>query len=335
MDTRTLTSAKGFLIVDLPDAESSVGPARLGDKLIPSNAIDYVREITYGFGIVESKWGGATLGLKVSPEEREATVGAVAGELADELGAHKLMFDQGLRMPRATLNELAANDPRPVDRAKIGDDLEAAGIVQVAAALLGDLSGKAIAIDGVDSVTALAAAGLATAGARIARVSDGKTAVSGDIPPSALADRLAGDEQAIASHGDAKPAWTIWKGEGVDLVIAGSKVGAMTDQGAAVLGDTPVVCYGVSPVVTKAIATSRRSGGRIVPAFVTSLGRRLLDTATSQADAAQLHSAAQQRLSSVLEATLESPAGPYVAACELAEAFISSWTDKPFGRPMA
>ena len=93
MDTRTLTSAKGFLIVDLPDAESSVGPARLGDKLIPSNAIDYVREITYGFGIVESKWGGATLGLKVSPEEREATVGAVAGELAGAQLTRLLSFD--------------------------------------------------------------------------------------------------------------------------------------------------------------------------------------------------------------------------------------------------
>lgn len=335
MDTRNLTSVKGFLIVDLPDAEVSVGPARLGEKLIPSNAVDYVREITYGFALVEKKWGGATLGLKVSPDEREASVAAVAGELEAELAANKLMFDPGLRMPKATLKELAAADPRPAERAALGDDLEAAGVVQAAKALLGDLSGRSVAIDAVGPVTALVAAGLSAAGAKIARVADGKSAFSGDIPASALADQLAGDEEAISKHGDASAAWSLWKGDGIDLVVAGSKVGAMTDQGAAILGDTPVVCYGVAPVKTKAIAVSRRSGGRIVPAFATSLGRRLVDSASSTADPGELHSAAEQRLAAVLESALAHEAGPYVGACEIAEQFISTWTERPFGRPMA
>ncbi|MCP3936003.1 MAG: hypothetical protein GY708_11605 [Actinomycetia bacterium] len=335
MDTRTLTSAKGFLIVDLPAAEHSVGPARLGEKLVPSNAVGYAREVTYGFGLLQAKRGGATLGLKVSPDDREETVQAVAVELADELGDGRLMFDPGLRMPGATLKALSTNDPRPSDRLDIGDELEAAGIAEAATALLGDLDGKHIGIDGVNGVTSAAAALLSAGGASIVRVTDGRQTITGSIPASALAERLAGDAEALNSHGETAAAWSMWKSEGMDLAIAGSKIGALTHQGAGLLGDTPVVCYGVSPVSTKAIAMSRNAGGNIVPAFVTSLGRRIIDTMSSDIDGATLRSQAEEVMGGILERIIGDDAGPYLEACIAAEEFIGSWTERPFGRPMA
>ena len=341
VDTRQLTSINGFVIVDLPDADVSVGPARLGEKLIPSNANDYVRDITYGFGLLGERAGGLTLGLKVEPDERDTAIAAAATEFADELAAGRYRFDAGLRVPTSALAGLASGDPRPASRLEshgdhpLGDYLEALGAIASAERLLGDLDGKRLSIEGGDATAAAIAQLASERGATIVRAAFGGVCVEGQLDAGALVAALAANNtDALAGLGSSAKPWVIWRGD-VDAVIAGSAVGALKDAGAASLGATPVVAYGTAPIVTKALATSMKNGGKVVPSFLTSIGRRVADTAPSEATSAELIAATNDKLAAALDVAFASERGPFVGACVAAESFIESWTARPFGRPLA
>ena len=47
VEIKQLESTKGFVIYDVPNAETYVGPTRLGAKLAPGNAEMLVRHQTY------------------------------------------------------------------------------------------------------------------------------------------------------------------------------------------------------------------------------------------------------------------------------------------------
>lgn len=338
MDTRTLDSVPGFVITDVPDAPIAVGPLRTGVKLIPGNAVNYAREVTYGFGLLGEQACGMTAGLKVDADGREAAVEQLVTELGDDLGRRR--FDSGLRAPQSSLAPLTAHDPRPASRLEphgagvVADHLEALGVVASATALLGDVGGRRIALEGLGPVTLGAARLLTDAGAVIARVGHGGTTVSADS--LAVDDLVAGaaDADALAGLGSTAAAWAIWKGD-VDLVVAGSASGVMKDQGAVALGDTPVIGYGTAPIATKALATSIKAGGAVMPAFATSLGRRVADLAASDSTADALIDATNAALERVMSAVATHERGVFVGACLTAEAYIGSWATPPFGRPLA
>ncbi len=341
VDTTELTSTTGFVIVDLPDADISVGPARLGEKLIPSNAHDYVRDITYGFGLLGERAGGMTLGLKVGADERDTAIAAVAAEFSGQLTAGKYRFDAGLRVPSNALAGLAVGDPRPPSRFDtreghmVGDYLEALGAIASAERLLGDLDGKRLSIEGGDATAAAIAQLASERGATIVRAAFGGVCVEGQLDASALVAALAANNtDALSGLGSSAKPWVIWRGD-VDVVIAGSAVGALKDAGAASLGATPVVAYGTAPIVTKALATSMKNGGKVVPSFLTSIGRRVADTAPGETTSAELIAATHDKLARALDIAFANERGPFVGACVAAESFIESWTARPFGRPLA
>ncbi|MDP6282207.1 MAG: hypothetical protein QF696_00005, partial [Acidimicrobiales bacterium] len=100
MEIKQLESVKGFVIYDLPGADTYVGPSRLGAKLAPGNAEMLVRHQTYVFALAEQRKSGATIGLKVDPEDTDAAVNALAGELASEFESQHLLTSPGLRLNR-------------------------------------------------------------------------------------------------------------------------------------------------------------------------------------------------------------------------------------------
>ncbi|HAX05101.1 MAG TPA: hypothetical protein DCX77_05435, partial [Acidimicrobiaceae bacterium] len=78
MEIKQLESTTGFVIYDLPEAETYVGPSRLGAKLAPGNAEMLVRHQTYIFALAEQRKSGATIGLKVDPDDTDSAVGALS-----------------------------------------------------------------------------------------------------------------------------------------------------------------------------------------------------------------------------------------------------------------
>jgi len=340
VETRQLSSVGGFALIDLGASAVAVGPARLGTKLIPSNATPYVRDITYGFGLIGAQLGGMTLGLKVDPADRASAVEAIAAELSTDLSSGRFRLDAGLRMPASALGPLATADPRPPSRLEAHGNvdlmahLDALGILTSAEKLLGSLEGKSVSIEGLGSTVAATVAMFAAAGAIFVRSGIKKSCVEGGLDPQELAAAAMSGEEALSSLGHGAKPWSLWKPD-VDLVIAGSAVGVVTAAAAASLGDTPIIGYGTTPIATKALATSMKAGGSIVPSFLSTLGRRVADSADIDATAEQLITTTVAKLSDALDVAFAHDRGPFLGACIAAEEFIGTWSDPPFGRPLA
>ncbi len=132
----------------------------------------------------------------------------------------------------------------------------------------------------------------------------------------------------------AEKPWMIW-GADVDVILAGSKPGTLTHQGAEFVKAGALVPWGPIPFTTKAVATLLKSGTTtLVPDFV-SAGGSLIAGYLSGGDDEVI----KQIVDGVAEILAEVGAhddGPLLAACYRAEAFIGNWQPKlPFGRPLA
>ena len=333
-ETTKLESTPGFLIRDLPEGEGWVGPVRLGARLLAGNALMYARSETYALALTGRHMGGATLGLKVPPEEREAAVAAAATELAGLLGGRPLMVEPGLRMTRSALGPLSEGDPRdPVrltDREGItlADEMAGTAAARAGEILLDGLEGRRVAIEGTGPVAAGVARAVVAGGAEVVRVATAKVAVSGSFSPSSLLG-------PIDELGETQPGWRIWDGEDVDIVFCGSKPGVLGDAGAGALGTTPVVAYGPAAVSPKALASLNRAGVPSVPGFVCRAAAMLSWWPDDGADADSLVARAAAWTSEQVTAFGSHDKGLFLGACLTAESRMSEWAPElPFGRPM-
>ncbi|MEZ5379392.1 MAG: hypothetical protein R2733_23025 [Acidimicrobiales bacterium] len=302
MPVQNLTSTDAFVVVDIPDVPAA-GVVRCARKILTSSATDLARTATYTFATFGHQVSGASAGINAEGDDvapaianfvEELTPAASEGRLL--LGAAKGVTDADL----APLVSAATQGKSLVASAAI----HAAGVVAAASWALGGLDGKRVAIEGADDAPAELAAALTGAGAEVVTV-DGV---------------------------DKKP-WMIW-GADVDAILAGSKLGALTHQGAPMVKSKAIVPWGAIPVTTKAYAMLRRAGVTVVPDFISNAGSLL--AGFEEGDDAAVASSIADQISAALDATAGHADGTFVAACLQAEAHLATWTDvKLFGRPLA
>jgi glutamate dehydrogenase/leucine dehydrogenase len=132
---------------------------------------------------------------------------------------------------------------------------------------------------------------------------------------------------------DAKP-WMIWAAD-VDLLIAGTKPGTLSHQGAPMVKARAVVPWGPIPVTTKAYLMLERAGTRVLPDFVAAAGG-LVAPYLQSSGAADARAQIARQVSEILPVCAEHDEGVMMGAFVRAEDFLASWTDySPFGRPLA
>ena len=137
VEIKQLESTQGFVIYDLPTADTYVGPTRLGAKLAPGNAEMLVRHQTYAFALTEQRKAGATIG-ESRPGTYRGAVAALAEELASEFESQQLLTNPGLRLNNASLAPVFHYDNRnPIaksdrDGVAFEDELVAVGAVTCA-----------------------------------------------------------------------------------------------------------------------------------------------------------------------------------------------------------
>jgi hypothetical protein len=347
VETRKLTSTNGFVMLDAPEAEVSVGPTRLGAKLIPGNAENFARHLTYVFGVLGEKKAGATVGLKVEPADAAEAVAAFAEEFGEELAAQRLLTSAGLRLNNDSLAPVLAHDQRNKigfddrDGISFEDELLGVGAATAVAHVLGgsdvrSLEGRRVAIEGFGSSGVAIAREVAAMGGSVARISTAKGTLSGSFDAQTLASAFAADgPDMVGSLGSPGKPWEIWRGEGIDAIFVTSKPGAMSGEGASSLGQTPVIPIGTSPITSKALAILRKAGAPVVADFVTSIGPALSWWPQEGADHDALRLATGNTVSVILDEVGGHEQGSYLGACHKAEAFMSTWMEKlPFGRPL-
>ena len=303
MTVRKLTTTDAFVVVDFPDAPAS-GVVRRARKILESSATDLARTATYGFGAFGLQRGGASAGINAEGEAVEGAVAAFVAELLPQAEAGNLCLDPGKGVNADQLAELRLASGVGAYAGSV--EMLNVGIAAATAwALGGDLAGKTIAIEGKDEAPAGLADVMTEAGATVV------------------------DVWGV----DEKP-WLVW-GAGVDAILAGSKPGVLTHQGAGFVTAKAIVPWGAIPATTKAFAQIHRAGAvQLLPDFVTTAGSWL--GGFSEGDKTTVTSAVMGRIIEVLSQAATHPDGVLMGACHQAEAFIETWQErKPFGRPLA
>ncbi len=292
---RKLASTDAFVSIDVPGAPAT-GIVRAAPKILQGGANELARSASYTFAAFGIARSGASAGINTAPEAAADACRAFAEELAADAASGNLC----LLAAKGTDAEALASLGGPPD-AGTPIDQTVAGVLAAAEWAVGGIDGRRVVIEGSGEVPAALATALSAAGATVV------------------------DVEGV----DKKP-WLVW-GADADVILAGSKAGTMTHQGAAMVKATAVVPWGPIPVTTKAFAGLRNAGVNVLPDFVTANGALLalhLDDPTAASVGRQVRS--------LLEAVGTDGDGTLLNACYQAEVFLATWTDqKLFGRPLA
>ena len=295
--TRKLTSTDGFVVIDLDDAPMAVGIVRSAPKVLVDGATWLARSETYRYAFFGRKVSGASAAVNAPVDAKAEAIAAFATELADD-GFSLVHLSAGRGISADDLAGLRDRDPRPDAWWTERDAFTAAGIVAAADRALGGLAGSTVAIETFDAMSSSLGELFRSAGA---------TVVEPDVSEDANA----------VLHAD------------VEVLVVGSKVGLIGHTNVDNVKARLIVPSGPMPVTAKALASFGRTGVVVLPDFVTTSGHLAAwPVEGSTTDAAAL-------VGDAIAQIIDAPNGPLLGACEVAEAFLSSWTTVPFGRPIA
>lgn len=303
MAVQKLTSTDAFVVVDFPDAPAS-GVVRRARKILESSARDLARSATYTFGAFGMERSGASAGVNAEGDGVEGAIEAFVDELEPEIAAGRLHLEPGKGVSAdqlAGLREVGTAGPL----AGSNRLLAATVVAATAWALGGDLSGRSIAVEGRDQA-----------------------------PPELITAMTDAGATVVDVWGVEDKPWLVWGAE-VDAVLAGSRPGTLTHQGAGFVTAEAIVPWGPIPVTTKAFAQLHRAGEvTVIPDFVSTAG--YLVGGFVDGDEAEATAAVVGKVVEILDRASSDDDGVLLGACYLAEAFIEGWANrKPFGRPLA
>lgn len=297
--TIKLSGTDAFVVVDLNGAEASSGPVRRARKVLPGGVRDLARSQTYTYAALGMRRGGASAGINAADADRAEAVAAFVEQAAALVADGTYLPDPAKGVDEADLAPLRAADPRSRSGAFLAE-CEALSAVAAAEAAIG-LDGRTAVIEGTGSCGPALAAALAERGATV-----------------------------VESSSES------WASAPVDIVFAGSKMGAVNHGSAESLQARLLVPCGKLPFTAKALAVCRRRGIGALPDFVTLAGSTIAAWSDPEADDDEVRSAVAATVTELVAETANHPDGPFLAACYAAESFLATWQDElPFGRPLA
>lgn len=298
--TVKLSGVDAFVVVDLDGAEASSGPVRRARKVLPGGVRDLARSQTYTYAALGMRRGGASAGINATDADRAEAAAAFAEQVAPLVADRTYLPDPAKGIDEADLAPLRAADPRGRSGAFLAE-CEAQSAVAAAEAAIGGLDGRTAAIEGAGSCGPALTAALTERGATVVET---------------------GPES--------------WASVPVDVVFAGSKMGAVNHGSAESLQARLLVPCGRLPFTAKALAVCRRRGIPALPDFVTLAGSTIAAWSDPEASDDEVRSTVAATVTDLVNAAADHPDGPFLAACYKAETFLATWQDElPFGRPLA
>ncbi len=354
MAMRKLSGTDAFVVVDLDGAAESSGLIRLAPKILPSGAKELARSATYTFAAVGMRRSGASGGINTRPDGRDEAVAAFVTECEPWVSAGEFLPDPGKGLTAADLAPLQAQDPRhPIRLSDAGgtslaEHLAGSGAVAATAAALDGLEGRRVVIEGCGPAGVAAAEAAAARGAVLAGVATEKgfcaAAGTSGLDASALRDAWAEHGPAFVGHLDGACTETgdVW-GAGADVLLVGSKMGALDHNIAGDLDVSAVACLHPIPFTTRALVVLQAAGAVVLADFVCLAGPLFAawpgELAGLEGDAVTpeaTEAAALEAIANLGRETAAHPEGAFLGACHHAESFLRTWRNElPFGRPLA
>jgi glutamate dehydrogenase/leucine dehydrogenase len=217
-----LASSGGFVLFDTEGGAPSVGLARLAPKVLRDSAELLARSVTYSFASFELQLGGASAGINAKPDNRDDAVTKFIDDVRPMVDDGTLVLHPGNGLSDVDLATLGVPPTDP--------SLVASGALAAAEAVVGSISGTAVA-------------------------------VVGGGPVADAARRIAAERGANIDVGGGLDA-------PVEVVLIAGKVGAVDHEAAAAVTARVVVPLTNLPVTSKAYSALRRADIVYAPDFV-------------------------------------------------------------------
>jgi glutamate dehydrogenase (NAD(P)+) len=346
-----LSSVPGFVVFDMPGAAMSAGGTRLAPDVSVAEVTLLARAMTYKYGVLGVRVGGAKAGVRGDPSDR-ADKATLMARFCAEI---KPMADEGrlltgpdmgtaeedfapLRERRAVPGAISA----VVDGVPFEDVLTGYGVAAAAeAALDGGWDGRSVAIEGFGKVGGGVAREVVRRGGRVVAVST----LAGCVASPAgldvewlLALRREHGDDCVTHYG--LPVWPparLFGEVDADVVVPGTRPGAID---ARVAGALPASVRVIAPAANVPYTAAgaevlRERGITALPDFVCNSGAVLGYRSAPDAEPAEVLVAVGSTIGELTGELLGHPDGPLVGAFERAAGFVRGWWGEPPGPPFA
>lgn len=340
MRVQHLTSVDGEFVHDLaPEVVGQIAATvRLDDDVRRDDVALLARASTYRHATFGLRVGGAAIGVRPRlVDGRSETVDRLRAEVAPLLtdGAVQLLADFGMEGVDPSEWQPGARDGRQVvgpDGARVHDRALGRGVASAAAAWLGSLDGRSVAIEGF---------GVAGAGVARAFVARGARVVAVSTHFGAVADGAGLDVDALVGarhrHGPAfvrTLGLVVHRPEElhelpVDVLVPGAGTG-MYDAAMARRVDAAVIApVAAVPYTADGLDELRTAGVAALPDFVTNAGDVLARNAPPGLPADEVIARAERLIGEQIEAARLSKIDPFDYAALVADTFLTTWIPEP------
>jgi glutamate dehydrogenase/leucine dehydrogenase len=334
------TTVDGLIVYDVPGAAASGGGTRLAADVTDAEMLLLARAMTYKLAVLELPFGGAKIGLRATPDERDDVIARFRVEVAGRLAAGTLMTGPDLGTAEADFAGLPVpGDKDGVATTTIGglpaeELLTGMGVAAALnTALDGELEGRSVALEGFGKMGASIARAVTARGGRIVAVStvDGcVVAAPGDeLPLSQLLDVQQRWGDALVHHLN-RPVHrppALWSVD-CDALVPGARPGVLDERTAQRVVARVVVPVANAPYTGRGLKALRARGIDAHADFVASAGGAMAYLSPRVAgarDAGEARAAVDELMSAIVTETRSTTLSPYGAAAAMAEGFVRSW----------
>ena len=332
-----LASVDGEIVFDIdPEvAGTCAGGTRVADDVTTDEVALLARAMTYKFAAFEQRMGGAKAGIRPRLLDSHAeTMARYCDEIRPMVEAGRFLTASDLGTRSEDFAALARADAPPsvMDEVVGGVRLEqlvtGRGVVAAAAAWLGGLEGRTVAIEGFGAVGTGVAREVRRRGGRVVAISTihGAVADGAGLDVDALVE--ARDE-----HGDA-----LVRHLGlelhrprelhrlpVDVLVPGARTGVYDAEVAATVQAEVVVPAANVPYTAAGLEVLRQHRIPALPDFVCNSGAVLAYTAPRGLAAADVLARVDREIGERIEAARLSKMDPIRHATVLADTFLATW----------
>lgn len=353
-ETVELQSVPGFIVFDLPGAQTSAGGTRLATDVTMAEVALLARAMTYKYAALGAPVGGAKAGVIGDPRDRADRTARMARYCAEirplfETGRFLTGPDMGtfeqdfapLRSLRAVPLAISA----VVDDVPFEDLLTGYGVAVAAETALrgtagGDWEGRAAAIEGFGKVGGGVAREVTRRGGRVVAISTvtGCVADPAGLDVQRLLDlrREYGDD-CVAHYGlPVAPPAALFTAT-ADVMVPGARPGVISGQVARALAPSVRVVAPAAnvPYTREGADVLRLRGIAALPDFVCNAGAVLGYRSAADDTPEQVVAFAAGRIAELISSVLDHPAGPLVGVCEQAAEYLRGWWGEPPAPPFA
>jgi glutamate dehydrogenase (NAD(P)+) len=350
-----LSSVRGFVVFDLPDAPESAGGTRLAPDVDVAEVSLLARAMTYKYGALGVEMGGAKAGLRGDPADRAGKTALMArfcAEIAPLAGSGRLLTGPDMGTAEEDFAPLRERRPSPaairavVDGVPFEDLLTGYGVAVAAEAALADRlgggwEGRSVAIEGFGKVGGGVAREVTRRGGRVVAVSTVAGCVadpSGLDVELLLALRRAHGDACVLHYGrPAAPPAELFTAVGADVLVPGTRPGALGRRAAGSLspGVRVVAPAANAPYTAQGADVLRQRGIVALPDFVCNAGAVIGYRSAADATPDHVLATVTATIGGLVHEALLHPAGPLAGACERAARFVRGWYGEPPGPPYA